>query len=196
MLLLPPFGLKAQEAPSKVRTSAVKVTSTAQPLYFLKTGSANVPLNFADIQSLDKEWIKSISVLKDKNAIEQFGQTAKHGVVLIELKAEQEQAFLKTIKEQNANSSSGIKPVHIRLYCAAPTSLGEPLYIIQTKSGEVVVSKEDLSGINPEWIKSIEVLKDGEIIKRYKDQGKYGVILITFASEREQEVLQIIKDNN
>ncbi|KAA3438525.1 hypothetical protein [Rufibacter hautae] len=187
-----PFTAEAQTAPAKEKVAHVKGPK-AKPLCFLKTASANVPLNSAAIQALDKDWIKTVSVLKDKDAVDQFGPKAKAGVVLIELMPEQEQAFLQTLKDPKYTAA---EEKNYRLDGAPGVALSDPLYVIKTKDGEVTVKKEDISPINPEWIKSIDVLKGSEAEKRYKEQGKNGVILITLAPEREQDVLDKLMNSN
>ncbi|RNI22425.1 hypothetical protein EFB08_20165 [Rufibacter latericius] len=192
-----PFGVEAQDLPAKRKTTNVGVSPQILLLYLLKTDSGNVPLTSADIQAMDKEWIESIVVSKDEKTKKEFGPKAKDGVIIIELKPEQERAFLQTLKSPDRASAEKRKPVTIRLddRPISERSFPEPLYFILTNTGEVALKKEDVSSLNPEWIKSINVLKGAEAEKRFKEQGKNGVILITLNPEKEQEVLRLLKNN-
>lgn len=197
VVTLLPFNLSAQDLLPKKKglgekTYAVKTISSSQPLYLLKTDSANVPINQAALQELKQEWVKSVSVLKDTPAVEQFGAHGKHGVVLIELEPAHEQAYLQLLKKQKASSETARDT---NLDGGTGVALPVPLYLVKTQTGEVAVSKEKIALVNPQWIKSIEVLKDAEAEKRYQEQGKNGVILITFLPEKEQEVLRQVKAN-
>jgi len=51
----------------------------------------------------------------------------------------------------------------------------DPLFLLDDKE----ISKEEMGKINPDNIKSIEVLKEGAAIEKYGDKGKNGVIIIT-----------------
>src|ERR1019366_1006520 len=53
------------------------------------------------------------------------------------------------------------------------------LYIVDKK----IVSKEELSNINPEDIGSISVLKDEAAVKLYGEKGKNGVVIFTKKSK-------------
>ncbi len=187
-----PFAAEAQVVPAKEKAANVK-EAKASPLYFLKTDSVNVPLSAAAIQVMDKEWIESITVLKDKNAVDQFGPEGKDGVILIEIKPAQERTFLQTLKDPKYTAAA---EKNIRLDGGEGKTMADPLYFIQTKAGEVAVSKEAISSLNPEWIKSINVLKGAEAEKRFKKQGENGVILITLAAEKEQHVLNQLRNKN
>jgi hypothetical protein len=53
---------------------------------------------------------------------------------------------------------------------------GQPLFIIRDSKGERRVS--DVSGINPDDIKSLNVLKGESAIKAYGEAGKNGVVIL------------------
>jgi len=99
----------------------------------------------SSLSGITPERIQSITILKDKTAIEQYGEKAKNGVVILITKKDNDNDFKKS---------------------------DMPLYIV---GGEVVSS---LSGIAPEHIESISILKGQKAIEQYGDKGKNGVVII------------------
>lgn len=69
---------------------AAGASSGKQPLIILD----GIAIDFTQVQKLDTKNILSITVLKDKAAIERFGRNAKHGVILITSKCEEVQPAL------------------------------------------------------------------------------------------------------
>ncbi|MBC3538084.1 hypothetical protein ACFSC6_00940 [Rufibacter sediminis] len=171
----------------------VKKIASEKPQYFLKTASAQVPISNTVLQKIKIDWVKSVSVLKEKPEVAQPGVQARNGAVLIELEPEHEPAFLQLLKKLE-NSAENEEATS--LDGSTGITLPLPLYVVKTQTGEVAVSKEAVSAVSPEWIESIEVLRETEAEKKYKEKGRNGVILITFVPEKEQEILRQIQDSN
>ena len=104
-----------------------------------------------DIVKLDEGNIARISQMEGgDNAIEQFGEKAKNGVVEL------------TSKTENPKTPS-VKVV------------GAALYIVDGKE----LKGKNIEDLDPNKIESINVLKGGKAIKKYGNKGKDGVIEIT-----------------
>jgi TonB-dependent SusC/RagA subfamily outer membrane receptor len=102
-----------------------------------------------EYNKLDKKTIESVNVLKDKPAIDKYGDKGKHGVIEITSKnAAKEPIVLKV-------------PVDV-------------LYVIDGK----ISSKEEYNKLDKKTIESVNVLKDKPAIDKYGDKGKNGVIEI------------------
>jgi len=108
-----------------------------------------------EFEKINPNRIKSVSVLKDKTAIEKYGDKGKNGVILITTKENNERVTLL---------SSGKE---------------EPIVFID---GELSSNKA-LKELDPDTIEKMEVLKGENAIKEYGKKGKNGVIIITLKKE-------------
>ncbi|WP_320019293.1 M56 family metallopeptidase [Labilibaculum manganireducens] len=99
--------------------------------------------------------IESINVLKDKEAVKKYGESAKNGAIEIASKS----------------PDSKNKPV-IKIKGA---SISNPIYIVDGKK----VSAKKANKINPDDIESINVLKGENAIEKYGEKAKNGVVIIT-----------------
>lgn len=111
----------------------------------------DVIVEYVEIEKIDFKKIASIEVLKGKAAIEKYGDAASHGAVVIRLK--------ETEKLRIARNEKIIR---------------EPLYI---KDGKIILQR-DLTAIDTDNIRSIEVVKGESAIEQYGDKGRNGVIVI------------------
>ncbi|GAB7089419.1 hypothetical protein JCM15579A_35230 [Marinifilum fragile] len=108
------------------------------------------------LNKLSQNDIESVTVLKDKSAIEQFGENGKNGVVLVSLKN----------KEDVDNTSIKIK---------GKLRKNSPIYVVDGK----IISGKEMDFIKSKDIESINVLKDKSTIDKYGEKGKQGAIEIT-----------------
>lgn len=76
---------------------------------------------------------------------------------------------------KTATSVNGTKPL-MSLKIAGFGQENAPIYMLESKDGMKQVT--ELSGINPEDIKSIEVLKDKSAVDVFGEKGKNGVIIV------------------
>ena len=106
-------------------------------------------INQEDMDAIDPNSIEKVEVIKDEKATKLHGNKGKDGVILITSK--------------NDSSKYTVKLT------------GEALYKIDGKE----VKKADVDKLNPDDIKSINVLKDESAIKKYGDKAKHGVVEIT-----------------
>ncbi|MEI7830375.1 MAG: TonB family protein [Prolixibacteraceae bacterium] len=136
------------------------------PLYFLD----GIPISKAAMDKIDPNTIESINVLKDKSAVEKYGEKAKNGVILIKLKS------------GNITGSFSSSDNKLEVRKAETLDLTEkfnsdnpPLIILDG----VQISKDEMSQVKPDQIESISVLKDQSGTKLFGEKGKNGVVLIT-----------------
>ncbi|RKD92834.1 carboxypeptidase-like regulatory domain-containing protein [Mangrovibacterium diazotrophicum] len=127
------------------------------------------------INEIDPETIESISVLKAQSGIELYGQEAQDGVIDIKLKKEQKKR--KKQDERITAIGSGAPETAIVQIRSTKNASAKPLIIVDgVNKGNIDVKSLE---INPENIKSIDVLKGESAIEKYGEEGKDGVILIT-----------------
>ncbi len=119
-----------------------------------------------NIESINPEEIKEITVLKDDNAAGKYGEAGKNGVIEIATKNPQ------TVEIPVANGAAKImvRPADGKGYAAIP------LVVID---GEPAEKDFDLNSIDPHDIESISVRKDDSAKEKYGEAAKDGVIEIT-----------------
>ena len=134
----------------------VFVTKSEEPLFIINGEVVKRSL-FEDVDSDD---IKTINVLKGTSALEVYGNKGKNGVVVMSTKH-------TTGNNKNLNNSGA-------LYFNVKGN-ESPLFIL---NGEVI-KKKDLEKLDPNLIKSVDVIKDSNKTKIYGEKGKNGVVIIT-----------------
>lgn len=131
-----------------------------------------------EMKKIDPETIESITVLKNANAVQEYGEKGKNGVVIIKTKTE------LTIKQDvNLNIQkkvdSGVQGPLTNLQLSFKndqTPGNKPLYVVDDK---IVEEDFKLNDINPNDIESIHVIKDKSATEKYGDKGVNGVIEIS-----------------
>jgi TonB family protein len=134
-----------------------------KPLYVVD----GIPMdNKFNIESINPEEIKEITVLKDDNAAGKYGEAGKNGVIEIATKNPE------TVEIPVANGAAKImvRPAEGEEYAASP------LVVIDGKPAE---KDFDLNSIDPHDIESISVRKDDSAKEKYGEAAKDGVIEIT-----------------
>jgi TonB-dependent SusC/RagA subfamily outer membrane receptor len=109
-----------------------------------------------EFNQLSPDNIENLSVLKNKSAIQMYGEQAKNGVIIITTK-----------KKVEINTK-------IDTFFINCGGIDSPLIIMDDK----IISDEEFE-INPDMIKELSILKDKTAIEMYGEQGKNGVIIIT-----------------
>jgi beta-lactamase regulating signal transducer with metallopeptidase domain len=121
------------------------------------------------MKALDPGAIHSISVLKDKAAIDIYGDKGKNGVLVI---------TLKSVSVDRSYDDKNITTIRIR----GAKENNDVLYVIDGK----VMDSKDAMEIKPDQIKSMSVLK-GDVAKaKYGDKVKSGVIEITLKEKTQR----------
>lgn len=154
-----------------------------------------------DLNSLNPNDIKSVTVLKDSAVVDRYGDKGKNGVIIIETKSH---AVSRLSKEMSADQE--ITDVAYKGRSETVAILSKPdvqkmdgVFIPkQRKSVEKIVLRANpssepplfvvdgiekdenfnLKSLNPNDIESITVLKDKASDSKYGDKGKNGVIII------------------
>ncbi|MBW2961024.1 M56 family metallopeptidase [Mesonia aestuariivivens] len=131
------------------------------PLYIIdgkKADDENV------ISKINPDTIEKMNILKDKNAIEKYGEEGKYGVVEIFLKNE----------ATSAHANQNI--VEITKKDSKEDILKKENILIILDGEEI--SRVDMDELDPNSIKSVTVLKEKKAIKKYGKKANDGVILI------------------
>lgn len=153
-----------KNSPDSVK-SEIRIKSSGNvqnPLYVI---DGKVIKEGGDINAIKAENIESINILKDKTAIEKYGERAKNGVIEITLKKGVKSVAADNHKAQER--SAGV---------AKSRGIINPLYVVD---GEIMKKGFDIANITPERIASMTILKDKSAIDKYGEKGKDGVIEIT-----------------
>ena len=148
------------DSTSKINVSTVtlKMVDSLNVLVFVD----GVEKNMDVIKKMDSKDITEIRVLKNEKAVEQYGDKAKDGVIIVSTKV------INTNQDKNVNSETKVV-VNIK------EGMDNALYVvdgIQQKSG-------DLNKIDPNTIASMNVLKGEAATRLYGEDAKHGVVIIS-----------------
>ena len=148
----------------------IKSKSIKTPLYILDGKEATQK----EFEMINPDDIKSISVIKNKKAIDKYGDKGENGVIEIITKTH-------TISMKNGDK---INKAIIKKNTTASFSGNAVLNIRASKMGLVYINNikstiEEAEKLSPESITSIIFLKDEAAISKYGDKAKKGVIEIT-----------------
>lgn len=139
-----------------------------------------------DIDNINPNSIKSISVLKDESAVKKYGEKAKNGVVEIFLKNEGDSKVevknaAIAIHEINGSKVEGTKASNnFMLRNSGLISDANPLLVVDGNISE----NKNIDSINPETIQSVNVLKGEPAIAKYGEKAKNGVLEITLKQDK------------
>ena len=112
--------------------------------------------------------IASISVLKDASAIKLYGKKAENGVILI------------TSKSNNQKNTSAVK-------LNLGDTINPPLFILDGNKISLKATKR----VHPDDIKSINILKDKEAVKKYGESAKNGAVEINSKDLKFKDPIKI-----
>ena len=144
------------------------------------------------IEDIPTDQIAKIDVLKGIHAIEKYGESGKNGA--IEITSKENTALnnpkpiqrktaigFQTLKqEETKNKNNTYFPIY------GPTTL-PPIIIM---NGAKINSISNINEINPDAIKSMNVLKDKNAIEKYGDAGKYGAIEIITNTDDPSKIIK------
>ena len=186
-LILLSINLSAQDL--KIRV----VDENERPLIILQHEGRNYKITDDLMQELDSEQIKSINVLKGNSATHLYGKNAANGVIQISLKDKDnaEQTFAQ-IKDQLVHTGvfEEFKDVKSDAFLEnklelkiTDTLLQSPLLILLKNGKNYQIKRSLMQDLNPEMIKSINVLKDNIATNIYGKGAANGVVLISLKND-------------
>jgi TonB-dependent SusC/RagA subfamily outer membrane receptor len=135
------------------------------PIYILD----GAEITSAEMDKVDGNSIKELSVLKDAAAATLYGERAKNGVILI---------TSKTAEEQKENSGTSI--INQKIGEGGIVELKShlktvPMFYVNGNA----ITEAEMKALKPNDIESVNVLRGESAIKKYGDKGKDGVVEIT-----------------
>jgi len=140
----------------EVRIRGMEGMQGSRPLYIVDGKELD------NLNCIDPNNIKTISVLKDRSATALYGEKAKDGVIII------------SSKNVVMDTDTYPKDVGYDGVMKSATS-ATPLFIVD---GKEVDDNFKLNSIDPKNIESIDILKDQSAIAKYGEKGKNGVVII------------------
>jgi TonB-dependent SusC/RagA subfamily outer membrane receptor len=153
-------GAMAQNSPKISQPAAVSGNTFGKPLVLLDGEKY-----YGDINQLDSKSVASITVLKNKDAIQRYGEQAANGVIIITSRAAAAKADSIAVKDSLAVKN---KP-------NPSLTSAEPVYIIDGEKADSIKFKV----LNPKDIDKIEIIKDANVTALYGPQGSNGIIKVT-----------------
>ena len=184
---------KEQDKDTKKPQITVRTTDGTTPLYIVLESGQEREISSEEFSQIEPGRIKSMEILKDQRAIDQYGPKAANGVVKITMKLPDE------IDEEVVVVRKEAVPITGRYDAVA----SKPLILMKQITGnEVVLSDEEYDKIDRSRINSVEVLGDQASIKKYTDlygeKAAGGVVLITMKRPQELDEVVVVsfKDQN
>jgi TonB-dependent SusC/RagA subfamily outer membrane receptor len=147
-------ALKDTNNPIQLKSEAVN-----QPAYVLDRKV--VPVD--EIKKINSNTIESVTALKDKDAVDKYGDKGKTGVV--------------EVKSKTVNNTHS--PIQ-----AKSEAVTQPTYVLDEK----IITTDEMKKIDPNTIESINVLKDKTATDKYGVKGKNGVVQITSKPKKTSTV--------
>ncbi|WP_421942274.1 TonB-dependent receptor plug domain-containing protein [Pedobacter sp.] len=182
----------AQNLETKQKKVSIKLreksNQSANPLIIIN-GQKQI-LNSDSILNANNHNIKSITVLKDEEAVAKYGAEGKNGVILIDTKSGIDEIVNNHFKDHNEPIFANINGISIRAQKQNAGSISlkkldpdkRPLYVVDGKE----MTQEETETVDPNSIKSVEVLKSASAITLHGDKGKNGVIIITTKNSKNK----------
>ena len=163
----------------------VRTTDGTTPLYIVLESGQEREISSEEFSQIEPGRIKSMEILKDQRAIDQYGPKAANGVVKITMKLPDE------IDEEVVVVRKEAVPITGRYDAVA----SKPLILMKQITGkEVVLSDEEYDKIDRSRINTVEVLGDQASIQKYTElygeKAAGGVVLITM--KRPQELDEVV----
>ena len=174
------FIVKGEKATS-ISVSGASLSNEKTPLIIINGKESDR----AVVDALDPSRIENISVLKNENAVKIYGEKAKDGAMIIQLKSTEVQMFSNkdaigaNVKMRLDALNSGDKNLGVKFNSATG---GKPLVFID---GKEALGDDPLSNISPDRIRSMSVMKDKQAMAVYGNRGKDGVILVNLKAEQK-----------
>ena len=174
------FIVKGEKTTS-ISVSGASLSNEKTPLIIINGKESDR----AVVDALDPSRIENISVLKNENAVKIYGEKAKDGAMIIQLKSTEVQMFSNkdaigaNVKMRLDALNSGDKNWGVKFHSATG---GQPLVFID---GEEALGDDPLSNISPDRIRSLSVMKGKQAMAVYGNRGKDGVILVNLKAEQK-----------
>lgn len=148
------------DSTSKINVSTVtsKMVDSLNVLVFVD----GVEKNMDVIKNMDSKDITEIRVLKNEKAVEQYGDKAKDGVIIVSTKV------INTNQDKNLNSETKVV-VNIK------EGMDNALYVVDG----IPQKSADMSKIDPNTIATVDVLKGEAATRLYGEDAKHGVVIIS-----------------
>lgn len=127
----------------------------------------------AEMDQINPATIENVSILKEKSAIDKYGEKGKNGVILITLKKSATVEF--TAKELDVKNSEDLTIKEPQTLNIKSKNGKQPLLVVDG----IVTTDKKLEDINPNTIQSMSVWKDEKAFEKYGSQGKNGVVELT-----------------
>ncbi len=154
------------EENEKKSPNASKPGNKKKPLYIL-----NGTKILESLDDINPDNIKSVTVIKDKSAVDIYDKKGENGVVVIITKD----------GEELRGKVAGITSTKKDIVILSRENSDKPIVIV---NGEVMDVDFEVKSIKPSEIDSVTILKDKSAIKMYGEKGKNGVIEIITKSDK------------
>lgn len=151
-----------------IQARGIDVEPDKEPLVMITRNGKTTEVPFAEFKKIDTRTIESFSILKDSSSAKVYGHKGKNGVILVEM------------KDQNEASASNEFGVHEVIMLYYDKTNNEPLVIVNWAGQKTPMETKyaDFKKIKKDNIKSFSILKDSSAVAIYGEKGKNGVLIV------------------
>jgi len=192
-----------KDSVKKIRITGRTDTTRPQPLYILD----GKELASEKLNSIDRNTIASVSVLKDGSATAIYGSRGANGVVLITTKKEMGSSVSRTKSNEDTSRQSAVIITNDNIYSTSADTvrLSEPMSIEARGNGVSTIwpsshykdllyvvdgeeiSADEFKAMSPDDIDAISILRGKSGEEQYGKKGAKGVIEITTKKHKNKE---------
>lgn len=153
----------------------------SEPLYIIDGKEGDE----ATLRRLNPSRIERMEVLKDKSAVDLYGNKGNNGVILITTKRQtsDDQESMNSEKDKSEYVFRGNNGGQLTINGESSNGEANPLFIVE---GKEFSESEFRSKVSPNDIEKMEVLKRESALKIYGEKGKHGAILVTLKKRTSQ----------
>jgi TonB-dependent SusC/RagA subfamily outer membrane receptor len=141
-----------------------------------------------EVQKLKSSEVESFSILENDYAIEKYGEKAKNGVILVTKKhnvfKNNEIVGVLSSTSEADTSTNLVQDGDFIIRGIYQGDSGNPLVFIDGR----VAEKKEVQKLKSDEVESFCIIKEDDAIKKYGEQGKNGVILITKKGSSDNSV--------
>lgn len=145
-------------------------------------------VSWSEYEKIDPDKIRTIVVMKEKEAVSFYGEEGKNGAVLVETKSSKSFRDSQNGVNKSLPEIKSPAPELLKLSQKKRDLESRKAYLNSPKALIIVDGKEApkdvFQKLDVERIKSVKALKD-EDLASYGEKGKNGVVIITTLSDKE-----------
>lgn len=134
------------------------------------------PMSYADFKQINPDDIKTVKILKEKEAIDTYGEEGKNGAIVITLVKEKSVLAVNGPQTLLSQTLSSINPQLKAIYFVDGAKLNEE----EQKAFNIIYASRGQDNIA---VESVVMISGKEALNRYGEEGKSGILEVYFKTK-------------